>query len=75
MTELFSGTGEGDGTPAEDYDVDDKNISKKVPVLLNQADASQFSAIVDVMNGKNLAIQGPPGTGKSQTIANIIGSA
>ena len=75
LSELFSGSGEGDGTPAEDYDIDDKDISKKVPVLLNQADASQFSAIVDVMNGKNLAIQGPPGTGKSQTIANIIGAA
>lgn len=75
LKDLFSGTGEGDGTPAEDYDVDDKSINLKVPVLLNQADASQFSAIVDVMNGKNLAIQGPPGTGKSQTIANIIGAA
>ena len=75
LKDLFSGTGEGDGTPAEDYDVDDKNIKSKVPLLLNQADASQYSTIVDVMNGKNLAIQGPPGTGKSQTIANIIGSA
>jgi len=75
LSDLFSGTGEGDGTPADDYDIDDKSINSKVPVLLNQADASQFSAIVDVMNGKNLAIQGPPGTGKSQTISNIIGAA
>ena len=44
-------------------------------MLINEADASQFSAIVDVMDGKNVAIQGPPGTGKSQTIANIIGAA
>ena len=29
LTELFSGSGEGDGTPAEDYDIDDKDISKK----------------------------------------------
>ena len=39
------------------------------------ADASQYSALVDVSNGKNLSIEGPPGTGKSQTIVNIIASA
>ncbi|WHP39129.1 MAG: AAA domain-containing protein [Mollicutes bacterium] len=35
-------------------------------------DSSQFAAIYEALNGKNLLIQGPPGTGKSQTIANII---
>ena len=59
----------------EDYEVDKKELSKKVPILINSSDASQFSAIVDVMDGKNTAIQGPPGTGKSQTISNIIGAA
>ena len=43
-----------------------------VPALVTAADASQFSAVVDVVQGKNLVIKGPPGTGKSQTITNII---
>jgi hypothetical protein len=46
-----------------------------VPLLITDADSSQFSAIVDVMEGKNLAIKGPPGTGKSQTITNVIAAA
>ena len=75
LVEIFSGTESSDGSDAEDYEVDKKEIAAKVPLLLNQADSSQFSAIVDAMDGKNIAIQGPPGTGKSQTITNIIGSA
>ena len=42
--------------------------------LIEEADSSQFSTIVDAMSGDNLAVQGPPGTGKSTTIANIIAS-
>ena len=56
MQDIFSGSGESSGAEAEEYDVDDKKISSKVPLLLNQADASQFSAIVDVMDKKNLAL-------------------
>jgi superfamily I DNA and/or RNA helicase len=58
-----------------DYDVDKPEISKKVPLIISETDASQFSAIVDVMDGKNLVIEGPPGTGKSQTITNLIAAA
>ncbi|CAL9916432.1 hypothetical protein LSO9J_260006 [Candidatus Liberibacter solanacearum] len=36
------------------------------------ADRSQHSTIIDVLNGKNIVIEGPPGTGKSQTITNLI---
>ena len=36
---------------------------------------SQFSTLVDVAVGKNVAVEGPPGTGKSQTIVNAIASA
>ena len=75
LQDIFSGSEDSDGSGSEEYEVDDKEISGKVPLLLNQADASQFSAIVDVMNKKNLALQGPPGTGKSQTITNMIGAA
>ena len=39
------------------------------------ADSSQFSTLVDIANGKNLAVEGPPGTGKSQTIVNAIAAA
>jgi hypothetical protein len=60
---------------ATDYDLDDEAIENTAPILINDADASQHSAIVDVMNGKNLVIEGPPGTGKSQTITNIIANA
>lgn len=60
---------------ADDYDVDEKEIESKVPYLITEADSSQFSAIVDVANAKNLAIEGPPGSGKSQTIVNTIATA
>ncbi len=61
-----------DSSSGELYDVDDKEIAAEVPALINPADASQFSAIVDVVRGKNLVVKGPPGTGKSQTITNMI---
>ncbi|WGU95125.1 DUF3320 domain-containing protein [Paenibacillus dendritiformis] len=40
--------------------------------LIMDADSSQWSAIHDAIQGRDLVIQGPPGTGKSQTIANLI---
>jgi Protein of unknown function (DUF4011) len=67
--------GGGDLLFASDYDLDDEAIENLAPILINDADASQHSGIVDVMNGKNLVIEGPPGTGKSQTITNIIANA
>lgn len=75
LSALLGGTNEDVGTSAEPYAVDDPAIAAKVPLLIADADSSQFSAVVDAMDGKNLAIEGPPGTGKSQTITNIIGSA
>ena len=75
LQEIFSGNGESSDGENEDYEVDKKDITEQIPLLINSADASQVSAIFDVMNGKNIAIQGPPGTGKSQTITNIIGAA
>jgi hypothetical protein len=62
-------------TAPHDYDVDAPEIENIAPVLIQDADASQHSALVDVMRGTNLVIQGPPGTGKSQTITNIIANA
>ena len=43
--------------------------------LVDMADSSQHSALIDAIKGKNLIIQGPPGTGKSQTITNLIAAA
>jgi very-short-patch-repair endonuclease/DNA polymerase III delta prime subunit len=68
---------QGDALPRapEDYNIDTPEVECLAPLLIHDADASQHSAIVDVMKGENLVIEGPPGTGKSQTIANIIANA
>lgn len=60
---------------AEDVHVDQPEVAQRVPVLIAEADASQFAAIADVMAGRTLVIEGPPGTGKSQTITNMIANA
>ncbi len=74
---LLSGSGQDEGAAAsslwpEDYDIDSPKVEELAPVLVQDADASQHSALVDLMQGKNLVIHGPPGTGKSQTITNVI---
>lgn len=71
------GTGDGALLPSipDDYLIDEPEIENIAPLLIQDADASQHSALIDVMQGKNLVIQGPPGTGKSQTITNIIANA
>ena len=56
----------------EEYDIDDIKHVKEVPAIIESADASQYSAMLDVLKGKNTVIKGPPGTGKSQTIVNTI---
>ena len=48
-----------------------KDVHNQYP-LIYDADSSQHSAVVDVINGENLVIEGPPGSGKSQTIVNLI---
>ncbi len=76
ITTLFAGTQRPDRIEvAPDYDIDDPDIEKVTPLLVTDADASQHSAVVDVMSGRNVVIQGPPGTGKSQTITNIIAAS
>lgn len=75
LLDLLTGSEPPESLFAEEYDVDSPEIARKVPTLITEADSSQFSAIVDVMSGRNVVIKGPPGTGKSQTITNIIASA
>jgi very-short-patch-repair endonuclease len=73
---LLAGSEAAGASPfADEYEVDEPEIEAKVPCLVMDADSSQFSALVDIGEGKNLAIEGPPGTGKSQTIVNAIAAA
>ena len=65
----------GEVSFAADYDVDDDEIEDAAPILIDDANAAQHSALIDVMRGKNLVIEGAPGAGKSQTIANIVANA
>ena len=59
----------------EEYRIDEMDeVHAKYP-LIDDADSSQHSALIDVIDGKNLVIEGPPGTGKSQTITNLIAAA
>ena len=73
-TDATGDTGDGALLPGDltDYSIDDPQIEALAPFLIQDADASQHSALIDAMKGHNLVIHGPPGTGKSQTIANII---
>ena len=73
---LFGGNGSTATLPfADEYLVDQPEIERKVPYLVLDADSSQFSTLVDIANGNNVAVEGPPGTGKSQTIVNAIAAA
>lgn len=64
---------DGNEADGEEYDVD-RHKHAELP-LIYDADSSQHSALIDVVEGKNLVVEGPPGTGKSQTITNLIASA
>lgn len=66
-----AGTG-GPGDYAPDHEPDAPEVAAIAPFVVRDADASQWSALVDVLRGQNVAIEGPPGSGKSQTIVNII---
>jgi hypothetical protein len=60
---------------SEEHLIDElDDVHKKYP-LINDADSSQHSALIDAIEGHNLVIEGPPGTGKSQTITNLIAAA
>ena len=73
IRDLFTGSEEESGTPRE-HDLDERSIIEKVPVLIDNADSSQYSTIIDALDGRSLVVQGPPGTGKSTTIANMLAS-
>jgi len=72
---LLATTGSGEAAYAPVYGTDAPEIARKVPYLVMDADASQFSALVDIANGQHVSIEGPPGSGKSQTIVNLVAAA
>jgi superfamily I DNA and/or RNA helicase/very-short-patch-repair endonuclease len=59
----------------EEYLIDELADVHNLYPLIDDADSSQHSALIDAVDGKNLVIEGPPGTGKSQTITNLIAAA
>ncbi len=61
------------GGHAADYEIDEH--PQQDVALIEDADSTQHSALIDALAGKNLIIEGPPGTGKSQTITNLIATA
>jgi len=75
LLDLFSGTAPQGLSIAPEYDIDEEADKGDVPPLVNDADSSQHSALIDAIRGKNLVIEGPPGTGKSQTITNLIAAS
>ncbi len=68
-------TGGGSVGFGEEHDIDDVPDIHDMYPIIDDADSSQHSALIDVINGKDLVIEGPPGTGKSQTITNLIAAA
>jgi len=69
-----SSASSSDGFSSE-YAIDELDDVHQNYPLIDDADSSQHSALVDVMRGEDLVIEGPPGTGKSQTITNMISAA
>ncbi|HEY2476628.1 MAG TPA: DUF4011 domain-containing protein, partial [Candidatus Cybelea sp.] len=74
IADVLSGT-ESTQSLAIDLDELDVHAIANVPLLVTEADSSQFGAIADALSPRSLVIEGPPGTGKSQTITNIIAGA
>tara|TARA_R110001599_G_scaffold82854_2_gene222826 strand:+ start:9959 stop:15592 length:5634 start_codon:yes stop_codon:yes gene_type:complete len=80
LQKFFAKEGADDGSGAsasfgEEYLIDKLDDVHNQYPLIDDADSSQHSALVDAIQGKNLVIEGPPGSGKSQTITNLIAAA
>jgi SpoU rRNA methylase family enzyme/very-short-patch-repair endonuclease len=74
VKQVFEGKpSSGEPQYAEEYAIDE-HPKLDLP-LIYDADSSQHSALIDVLEGHNRVIEGPPGTGKSQTITNLIAVA
>lgn len=69
------GEGGSNAVFADEYRIDEIDEIYDTFPIVDNADSSQHSALIDAVKGKNLVIEGPPGTGKSQTITNLIAAA
>jgi len=75
IADLLGGTATDlTGFPNDDLAPDSLRLVD-TPLLVTDADFSQFAAVSRALEPANLVIEGPPGTGKSQTITNIIAAA
>jgi len=70
VTERMGGNGNGDAYVLDDV----AEIHQHFP-MIDDADSSQMSVLIDVLKGNSMVVEGPPGTGKSQTITNLIAAA
>lgn len=71
VKQVFEGKpSSGETQYADEYSIDD-HPKGNLPLIFD-ADSSQHSALIDVLEGHSRVIEGPPGTGKSQTITNLI---
>lgn len=77
---FHDGAKQVDGQPSgitgqADYVLDDvEDIHENFP-MIEDADSSQMSALIDILKGNSMVVEGPPGTGKSQTITNLLAAA
>ncbi len=63
------------GGSSEGYILDDVPLLHDKFPMVEDADSSQMSALIDILKGESMVVEGPPGTGKSQTITNLIAAA
>jgi hypothetical protein len=75
VKKYFEGVKNSEVEEIEEYNIDEYDKSFDEVPLIEDADSSQHSALIDAIKGKSIVIEGPPGTGKSQTITNLIGAA
>jgi hypothetical protein len=71
LLDLLGGVVETSGN-GSGQDWSDDVHHANAPLLVSDADSSQFAALLESLGGKSFVIEGPPGTGKSQTITNMI---
>jgi hypothetical protein len=75
ITKQSSAGAGSNGASKDGYILDDVPSLHDDYPMVEDADSSQMSALIDILKGENMVVEGPPGTGKSQTITNLISAA
>ena len=52
----------------EIYEIDKEEFRRNLPALIEPADSSQHSAVVDMLQGDSFVLRGPPGTANLKLI-------